>query len=74
MNPQPETGGVDEFVDRVRRERLAAGQPEFITDPAVYNILDGIMAERETASTDPDIRADRRRRAVQRSRDRVPDP
>lgn len=41
-----------------------------MVSPGVYRVLDGIMAGRETA--DPDTRADRRRRAVKRSRDRVP--
>lgn len=63
---------VTEFVESVRSRRRDAGQPDHITDPAVYNILDGIMAgKRETALTDSQ-RAGQRRRAAARSKQRVP--
>lgn len=40
---------VATFVARVRAERIAAGRPEHIEDPALYRLLDGILAARGTA-------------------------
>jgi len=61
---------IDDFVERVRSERVAAGQPEYVTEPTVYSIIDGIIEGRQPTS-DRD-RAARRRRAAQRSQGRVP--
>jgi len=63
---------VDEAVGRVAAQREADGQPDGIDDPGLYRILDGIMAGRETTSSTPAQRAARRRKAVERSRARVP--
>lgn len=60
------------FVAKITAQRAADGQPEFITEPSVYRILDGLLARRETTPTDPRKRAERRRRAIERSRSRVP--
>jgi hypothetical protein len=70
MTTRSYSAAINEAVERVRVERVAAGQSENITDPTVYRILDGIMAGR-AASSDGD-RAARRRRATQRSQGRVP--
>jgi hypothetical protein len=44
---------VAAFVARVRAERVAAGKPPHITAPAVYRILDGLLA-RGTAPGEPE--------------------
>lgn len=67
----PVRDNASEFVKGVRARRRANGQPEKITDEGLYRVLDGILIGRESTA-DPDDRADRRRRAAKRSRDRVP--
>lgn len=64
---------VDEFIGRIAAQREADGQPEFIEDPAVYQVLDGILVGlRGSATGDEETKAARRRRAAERSRQRVP--
>ena len=41
---QQEQDELDEFSARVSARRAANGQPDFITNPDVYRVLDGIMA------------------------------
>jgi hypothetical protein len=43
------TTAVDQFVARIRAEREAKGLPVKCQDPAVYRVLDGIMANRTPA-------------------------
>ena len=69
--PVPDSD-LDDFVAEVGEQRARDGQPPFITDPGVYRVLDGIMAGRETTPVNPEVRDNRRRRAVARSRQRVP--
>jgi hypothetical protein len=42
------TATIAAFVERIRAERRAAGRPDHIDDPAVYRILDGLLARGTT--------------------------
>lgn len=63
---------VDQFVAENTEKRLAQGLSAHITDGGVYRVLDGIMVGRDATTASADTKADRRRRAVTRSRNRVP--
>jgi hypothetical protein len=52
-------------TQRLKAERVARGQPELIQDPAVYRLLDALIAANALAARDadePEMRRDRPRR------------